>query len=251
MRIAYSCFMRKEHPLSKYRVVVIFRTGIFYPLPVFLFNIIVKPFLFFNGIIHLWRYLNNLLLINQLKLTKIMAQENAKQEIGITDLNLKGNVIVKLHPETGAIYTVKNNLEWCSVRVESMTLGNNEKGLLVLQKRVGFIRMQVIVADSLIAQGLLKAEKPFPMKGKIVIKESWEEFYPCQVPKVNPQTGEVITYMGKDVYRVTYFQSGEHAHDELIADYARRMEVEMRDFEPEEVVEQVSFPEFMQKEFAA
>ena len=179
-----------------------------------------------------------------------MAKENAKQEMGV-NLNLSGDVIVKLHPETGAIYTVKNNPEWCSVRVESTVLGNNEKGLLALQKRVAFIRMQVVVADSMIAQGQLKPERPFPFKGKIVIKESWEEFYPNQTQKINPETGEIIQYRGRDVYRATYFQSGESAHDELIADYARRMEVEMRNVEVEEVLEQVPFEEFMQKEFAA
>ena len=177
-----------------------------------------------------------------------MAQENAKQEIRIKDFNLTGNVIVKVHPETGAIYTVKNNPEWCSIRVESMVLGNNEKGLLALQKRVGFVRMQVMVADALIAQGQLKADRPIPMKGKIVIKESWEEFYPNQVPKVNPQTGEVITYMGKEVYRVTYFQSGEFAYDELIADWVRKQAVTVQTIE-EEVVEQIPFDRFMAEQF--
>jgi len=179
-----------------------------------------------------------------------MAKENAKQEMGINNLNLKGDVIVKLHPETNAVYTVRNNPEWCSVRVESTVLGNNEKGLLALQKRVAFIRMQVVVADSLILQGQLKPEKPFPFKGKIVIKESWEEFYPNQEPKINPQTGEVIRHLGRDVYRATYFQSGESAHDELIADYAKRVEAEMWNVKTEELLEQVSSEELLQKEFA-
>jgi len=179
-----------------------------------------------------------------------MAKENAKQETGF-NLNLNGEVIVKLHPETDAIYTVKNNPEWCSIRVESVFLGNNERGLLSLQKRVAFIRMQVAVADSLIMQGQLKPDKPFPFRGKIVIKESWEEFYPNQVPKVNPETGEVIQYLGRDVYRATYFQSGEHAHDELIADWVRRMEVERRHVETEEVIEHVPYEELMRKEYAA
>jgi hypothetical protein len=179
-----------------------------------------------------------------------MFKEDLKQEMGI-NLNLNGDVIVKVHPETGAVFTVKNNPEWCSVRVESMFLGNNEKGLLSLQRRVAFIRMQVAVAESLILQGQLKPEKPFPFKGKIVIKESLEEFYPNQVPKINPETGEVIQYHGRDVYRATYFQSGEFAHDELIADWVRRMDAEMRNVETEEVIEQVPFEELMRKEYAA
>jgi len=174
-----------------------------------------------------------------------MVQENVKQ-VNAGDLNLNGDVIVKLHPETGAIYTVKSNPEWCSIRVESMVLGNNEKGLLALQKRVAFVRMQVVVANSLIAQRQLKADKVLPMKGKIVIKESWEEFYPNQVQKVNPQTGELITYQGRPVFRVTYFQSGENAHDELIADWVRKQATKVQTVE-EEVIEQVE--EFM-KEFA-
>ena len=173
-----------------------------------------------------------------------MTTENAKQ-IEIRDLNLKGDVIVKLHPETGSIYTVKTNPEWCSIRLESMVLDNNEKRLFTLQKRTGFIRMQVAVANSLIAQGHLKADRPFPYKGKIVIKESWNEFYPGQMPKVNPQTGEVIEYLGNTVYRTTYFQSGEQAHDELIADWARKQAVTVE----EEVVEQVSFEKFMEEQF--
>jgi len=174
-----------------------------------------------------------------------MATENAKQ-IEIRDLNLTGNVIVKLHPETGAIYTVKNNPEWCSIRVESCVLANNEKGLLSIQKRVAFVRMQCIVAETFIKQGLLKPDKSIPVKGRIVIKESWEEFYPGQTPKINPETGEMIEYQGKPVYRVTYFQSGETAHDELIADWVRKQATQVQSIE-EEVAEQVE--EFM-KEFA-
>ena len=180
-----------------------------------------------------------------------MAKENAKQEMGLNSLNLNGDVIVKVHPETGAIYTVKNNPEWCSIRVESMVLSNNEKGLFVLQKRVAFVRMQVMVADALIVAGQLKPDTSFPFKGKIVIKESWEEFYPNQMPKVNPETGEIIQYLGRDVYRATFYQSGESAHDELIADWVRKMEVERQHVESEEVIEQVPFEEFMQKEYAA
>ena len=178
-----------------------------------------------------------------------MATENAKQ-VENRDFSLSGDVIVKVHPETGAIYTVRNNPEWCSIRVESIVLGNNEKGLFTLQKRVAFIRMQVAVADSLIVQGQLKPERPFPFKGKIVIKESWEEFHPGQVPKVNPQTGEVIEYAGYPVYRATYFQSGEHAHDELIADWVRRQVGTVQAVDEEAVV-QVPFEELQQKEYAA
>jgi hypothetical protein len=180
-----------------------------------------------------------------------MATENAKQ-IEIRDFNLNGDVIVKAHPETGAIYTVKNNPEWCSIRVESLMLGNNEKGLLALQKRVAFIRMQVAVANLLIAQGQLKPDKPFPFKGKIVIKESLMEFHSGQVPKVNPSTGEVIEYAGYPVYRATYFQSGEHAHVELIADWVKRQVAKVQTVE-EEAVEQLPFEveEIIQKEFAA
>ena len=101
-----------------------------------------------------------------------------------------------------------------------------------MQKRVAFIRLQVAFANLLIAQGQLKPDKPFPFKGKIVIKESLLEFHSGQVPKVNPATVKVIEYGGYPVYRSTYFYCGASAHDELIADWVKRQAAKVQTVNP-------------------
>ena len=149
-------------------------------------------------------------------------------------------VYVRANPETGNIITVRKNPESCSIRVESSVVTHNEQGSLVQQKRTAFVRMQTAVAEALIAKGQLKVDKQLPVKDKIVVKESFEPFYESQQPKVNLINGEIVTYESKPVYKVIYFQSGEQASDEFIADYVTRLAKEQQSsLEIEEIPEEM------------
>jgi hypothetical protein len=163
-------------------------------------------------------------------------ETNNSNKVSVADLNIKGDVIVRANPETGSILTVRKNPDWSSIRVESAVIVNNEKGLLALQKRVAFVRMQTAVAEALIAQNQLKEGKPLPVKGKIVVKESLEPFYEGQEAKINPTTMEIVTFMNQPVYRITYFQSGDSAHDELVADWFAKSQSNL---EVEEIQEEI------------
>ena len=141
----------------------------------------------------------------------------------IANNELQSNVLVVSRPETGELITAGKNPEWGSVRVESKVLVNNGSGMIVLQKRVAFVRMQMELGQQLIQAGLIKDNKPMPIPGKIIIKESLEPFYEGQEPKINPQTGDEVLYMGSmPIYRQAIFASNESAKDELIDNYVSR-----------------------------
>ena len=134
------------------------------------------------------------------------------------ELDLSGKVIARKHPETGELFTIGKNPEWCAVWVESSVLTNDD-GFWVLKTRSARIRLQVVLAKALIAKGLLKDGQELPIKGKIIIRESFEPFYDGQVMKVNPSTGEVIHYLNKPVYRQSVFTSNMEEKDMFIKDY--------------------------------
>ena len=136
----------------------------------------------------------------------------------LTNLDLSGKVVAKLNPETGTLFTVGNNAEWCSVRVESTVLENDE-GFWLLKTRTSKIRLQVELAKALISKGLLKDGHELPLKGKIVIRESFNPFYEGQSAKINPSTSEIIFYMGNPVYRQSIFTSNMEERDMFIKDY--------------------------------
>ena len=138
--------------------------------------------------------------------------------------NLNKGIIVMAHPETNELYTIGKNPEWCTVRVETATLANTSgDGMIVIQKRVAFIRMRVADAEVLKDAKLLAVGKVFPMPGKIIVQESLVPFHDNQAPKLNPTTGEIVMYQGEPVYRNSIFCSDTEAADELIAAYIRRM----------------------------
>lgn len=165
------------------------------------------------------------------------------------NLDLSGKVIAVVHPETNELINVSSkNPEYCSVRVESAVLSNDE-GLLVFQTRIAKVRMQTVLAQALQAKGMLEAGKELPIKGKIIIREGKQPFYEGQEPKINPRTGEVIEHIGSPVYRQTVFTSNDNARDMFIRDYYTAGAADM-------LTEQVgnghpvAFEQFMQAEFA-
>ena len=122
-------------------------------------------------------------------------------------------IIVKAHPETGAVVTPStNNPEWGTVRLDSKeTVVNN--GIINVSVRSAFVRAKLEVLQSL----NLKAEQPFPLPGKLVVKESFEPFYDGQPAKLNPSTGEQVSVNGKPVYRNVVFSQNMEENDEVIA----------------------------------
>ena len=162
------------------------------------------------------------------------------------NLDLSGKVIAKKHPETGELFTVGNNPEWCIVKVESSVLENDE-GFLVLKTRNAKIRLQVALAQTMMTKGLLKDGQELPIKGKIIIRESFDPFYDGQAVKINPSTGEVILYMNRPVYRQSIFTSNMDERDMFIKDYwLATLTAESRHTSKETI----PFDKFMEEQFA-
>jgi hypothetical protein len=134
------------------------------------------------------------------------------------DLDLSGKVIAKANPETGVLFTIGNNPDYCSLRVESSVLENDE-GFWTLRTRTARIRLQVVLAKALLEKGLIKDGQELPVKGQIIVRESFERFYDGQEMKINPSNGTVILYMSRPVYRQSVFTSNMDDKDMLIKDY--------------------------------
>jgi len=167
----------------------------------------------------------------------------------LENLDLSGKVIAKSNPETGELFTIGNNPEYCSIRVESSVLENDE-GFWTLKTRSAKIRLQVALAKVMMSKGLLKDGQELPVKGKIIVREAFEPFYDGQVMKINPSTGEVIHYMNRPVYRQSIFTSNMDERDMFIKEYwASILATENRYHSNESV--SFKADEFMQKEYAA
>ena len=163
----------------------------------------------------------------------------------LENLDLSGKVIAKKNPETGELFTIGNNKEWCSIRVESSVLENDE-GFWTIKTRNSKIRLQVELAKVMIAKGLLKDGLELPLKGKIIIRESFEPFYEGQVMKINPSTGEVIHFMNRQVYRQSIFTSNMDERDMFIKEYwASTLSAENR----HRSRESVTFDTFIEEQF--
>lgn len=153
----------------------------------------------------------------------------------------KSIAIVKAHKETGNVITMREitnakgeTEEVGTVMVQSTEVGNLS-GIGSLQTRTAFITLRKEVIDHL--EGQIVANKPFPVEGKIQIVEKLEPYVSksgkTQEPKINPSTGEVITYQNQPVYRNMVFTQDMNAQDVYLRDVAG-VEVEV---EEEEAVE--------------
>jgi hypothetical protein len=162
------------------------------------------------------------------------------------NLDLSGKVVAAANPETGELFTLGNNPEWCSVRIESTVLENDE-GFWLARTRIGRIRLQVALAKALMANGMLKSGKELPIKGKIIVRESFEPFYEGQEPKINPRTGELVLFSNNPVFRQTVFTSNENERDCFIKEYY----ISILTKAVPETQEPVPFDKFMEKEFSA
>lgn len=113
------------------------------------------------------------------------------------------------NPETNQVITQSSNdPEFGYVRVESKTT-TFENGWVRIATRSALIRGKV--EDLKVFEGL----KQIP--GKILVKESLEPAYDGQAPKINPQTGEVLTNAGRPIYRQTFFTQNMNDTDLFIS----------------------------------
>ena len=125
--------------------------------------------------------------------------------------------IVKAHPTTGKIVTYFESEKgdtYGKVRVDQRApvISN---GFMSFANRSAFITMDEKTAKDM--ETILKEEQPYPIAGKVVVRESLEPFYEGQEPKINPSTNEVITHLGAPVYRDTDFVFDLEAEDTLLA----------------------------------
>jgi hypothetical protein len=164
-------------------------------------------------------------------------------------LDLSSKVTITLHKETGELLKIGRNPDYCSVRVESSTITNDD-GFMDLKTRVAKVRMPVKLAEILVAKGLLKEGKEFPMQGKIIVRESFEPFYEGQEPKINPSTAELVLFLGEPIYRQSIFTSNMNDRDMFIREYYLSLQQNNGVMEHTDVAEPMGFDKFMEKEFA-
>ena len=117
--------------------------------------------------------------------------------------------IVQAHPETGEVVVERPNPEFASIRVDQETT-SFEGGFLNKTKRVAFIggRTEDLKALN------FKAGKKMP--GKIVVHEAISPFWDGQEPKINPETAEVLTHNGQEIYRNAFYTENVDATDKLL-----------------------------------
>lgn len=126
------------------------------------------------------------------------------------------------HPETGDIITTftkddANGVEqtYGTVRVDETVL-MIANGFTSKQSRTAFITLD---ADALeILSPHIKDGHPYPMEGKIVVKETFTPQWVGHSPKINPTTNENVLVDGKLVYRSSDFSSDMNQSDVLLRD---------------------------------
>ena len=204
-------------------------------------------------------------------------------------VDISGQVIVHKHPETGMLITKSKSGKAFGYMVKSsqMVWTTTASGMTVqdIKTRAAFVVVpdklmpvndggtikQMLLSDYFIATKIVEEGKSLP--GKIVVREQLVPFpnadgtpgNPEYNLKANPQTGEVCQYMGFNVYRKHIYFEDLKQEDELAHQWAERTgfkvnfisaepahkEVERWRVQTDELLEQVSCEEYMQKEFAA
>ena len=131
-------------------------------------------------------------------------------------MNLNNQSVVK-HPETKEVITLFTKVDdqgeektYGRVQIQSTTLNLNQ-GFVSQKKRIAFLTLN---SDALQLLGnQIKSGEPYPMEGKIIVKETLDPQWTGHTPKVNPTTGETIEVNGHLVYRSTEFTGDIDAID--------------------------------------
>lgn len=105
------------------------------------------------------------------------------------------------------------------VMLTSITMNNSSIG--GLSKRVAFRTLEKDVIDYIGEANIIDGHE-YPQQGKIVVTETLKPYVSkagkTQDPKINPTTGEVITYQGQPVYRNSEFTADLDAQDVFLKD---------------------------------
>lgn len=74
---------------------------------------------------------------------------------------------------------------------------------VTVEKRVGYLNGTLSDLERVVDEYNLRPDEEIPdsFNKKLVIQESLEKSWETQNPKINPTTGEVLTYMGHPIYR--------------------------------------------------
>lgn len=115
-------------------------------------------------------------------------------------------IIEKQKGQDSIIKQVESGKNWGSIMVRNIYHGVNERGVLSTINKVGFITGRLEELESIVKKFNLKEGDDFSTKAfpvKILIVETTTPDYEGRDKKVNPTTGEVLTYNGDPIYRYT------------------------------------------------
>tara|TARA_R110000822_G_scaffold227017_2_gene359699 strand:- start:2680 stop:3162 length:483 start_codon:yes stop_codon:yes gene_type:complete len=148
---------------------------------------------------------------------------------------MKNNVLVVADKATGEIMRTRTvtSLNPVTLKKETREVGvvmvqsKSLSGLSALGRvstRTAFITLESSAIDFLLETGSLQDGKPFPHAGKICIEETLTPYVKkdgnTQDPKINPTTGQIITYQGKPVYRNSFFSEDVNQADVFLKESA-------------------------------
>lgn len=138
---------------------------------------------------------------------------------------MKLPVIAHSHPTTGELFTQKEWKNEAGETQQNFTIMVKQasfsgfSGIARQSTRVAFITMDSSMKESLAP--FITDNSPFPVEGKIVIKETLTPYVKSdgtlQSPKINPTTGEVLTHNGQPIYRNTSFTDNLSEQDVLLS----------------------------------
>jgi hypothetical protein len=122
---------------------------------------------------------------------------------------------VVAHPVTKEVFKefVKDGKTFATVRVDETTMAVTN-GFTSMRKRTAFVTLGDDVYG--ILKPMIVAGQPYPLKGKIVVKEFFEPQWDGHEPKMNPRTEEIISVDGKPVYRTSDFSTDMEQPDVLL-----------------------------------
>lgn len=121
--------------------------------------------------------------------------------------------IVIAHPKTGKLITMttsRNGKKYGKVRVDQMELIVNGS-FSTSKRRSAFITLDEETVS--LVEPLLQDRQPYPVEGKIIVRESIIPFYEGQEPKYKGKGGDVVLYKEHPVYRETEFTTDMNAQD--------------------------------------
>lgn len=122
-------------------------------------------------------------------------------------------IVTKSEKHDGIIMKSINNPENASIMLKSEILNANDQGFLQKETRVGLFKGKTADLEALGLREGQDFSQVIPVK--LVVKESFDPFYPGQEPKMNPSTKQVVTSGGAPIYRQTIVVSEASAETDV------------------------------------